>query len=313
MMAEQDSITSSRTIEEQITKLYVQILYTKEAVKVNQATLEAAKVNEERGLQMVEVGSMSKAECSQLTSARAQDEYNVVLSQGNERNYKRQLKALLQIIDDEEFDIAETEATDESALQQIPALQTVYDQAKANRPEMKKALLSVKNAELQQKIAKAQWYPTVSMSGSVGTTNTSLNSNSWSNQMKTNFNMGAGVTLSMPIIDQRAARTAVNKANIQRQTALLDVRDKETQLYSAIEDYWIQANNNQNQFKAARVSTAAAQDSYDLLSEQFSLGLKNIVELQDGKMRLLTALQSELQSKYMTILDIKMLELYEKK
>ena len=313
MMAEQDSITSSRTIEEQITKLYVQILYTKEAVKVNQATLEAAKVNEERGLQMVEVGSMSKAECSQLTSARAQDEYNVVLSQGNERNYKRQLKALLQIIDDEEFDIAETEATDESALQQIPALQTVYDQAKVNRPEMKKALLSVKNAELQQKIAKAQWYPTVSMSGSVGTTNTSLNSNSWSNQMKTNFNMGAGVTLSMPIIDQRAARTAVNKANIQRQTALLDVRDKETQLYSAIEDYWIQANNNQNQFKAARVSTAAAQDSYDLLSEQFSLGLKNIVELQDGKMRLLTALQSELQSKYMTILDIKMLELYEKK
>jgi outer membrane protein len=116
----------------------------------------------------------------------------------------------------------------------------------------------------------------------------------------------------VPIFDQRAARTAVHKANIQRQTALLDVMDKETSLYSTIENYWIEATNNQNQFKAAKVSTTAAKDSYDLLSEQFAVGLKNVVELQDGKTRLLTAKQSELQAKYSTILNLKLLELYEK-
>ena len=60
------------------------------------------------------------------------------------------------------------------------------------------------------------------------------------------------------------------------------------------------------------MSTQSAQDSYDLLSEQFAVGLKNIVELQDGKTRLLSARQSELQSKYMPILNIKMLEFYKK-
>ena len=150
------------------------------------------------------------------------------------------------------------------------------------------------------------------MSASVGTTNTSLGKNKWNEQVRNNFNVGGGVTVSVPILDQRAARTALNKANIQRQSALLDVKNAETTLYSTIENYWIQANNNQSQFKAAKVSSSAAQESYDLLSEQFAVGLKNIVELQDGKTRLLTAKQSELQSKYMTILDIKMLELYGK-
>ena len=311
--AEQDSIVSARNIEEQIAKLYVQILYSKEAVKVSEETLEAAKVNEQRGLEMVKVGSMSRAECSQLTATRAQDEYNLVKAEGDVLNFKRQLKALLQIIDDdEEFDIAPGRGTDEMALQQIPSLSQVFEAAKQNRPEIRKAQLSVLNAELQQKIGRAQRYPTVSFEGSVGTTNSSLSKNAWGDQVRSNFNVGGGITVSVPLLDQRTARTAINKANIQRQTALLDIRDKETTLHSTIENYWIEATNSQSQFKAARVSALAAKDSYELLSEQFAVGLKNVVELQDGKTRLLTAKQNELQAKYTTILDIKMLEFYQK-
>ncbi len=310
--AEQDSITYARNIEEQIAQLYIQILYTKETIEVNKATLEAAKENEERALQMVDVGSMSKADCSQLTAQRAQDEYNVVQAESNARNYKRQLKALLQLTDDEDFDVVSPQATDDMALQPIPSQQSVYEAAIENRPEMRKAQLAVESAEIQQKLAKAQRMPTVSLQAAVGTNTSSLSNNGWGEQMKSNFNAGAGVTISVPIFDQRSAKSAVNKANIMRQEALLDIRDKQTSLYSTIENYWIQATNNQSQYKAAKVSTKAAQDSYDLLSEQFAVGLKNTVELQEGKTRLLSAQQSELQSKYMTILNIKMLEFYKK-
>lgn len=311
--AEMDSVTSARNIEEQIAQLYIQILYTKEAINVNKATLEAAKVNENRGKQMYEVGQMSKADFSQLTAQRAQDEYNVVQAESQARSYTRQLKELLQITNDEEFDVSSPEMTDGMALQSIPSMTSVYSEALDNRPELKRALLSVQSAELQSKIAKAQRMPTVSLNASVGTSTNSLNSDGWASQMKTNLRTGAGVTVSVPIFDQRSTRTAINKANIQKQEALLDIRDKQTTLYSTIENYWIQAGNYQNQYKAAKVSTESAKDSYDLLSEQFAVGLKNISELQDGKTRLLSAQQSELQSKYMTILNLKMLEFYKKK
>ena len=311
-LAELDSVTYARNIEEQIAQLYIQILYSKEAVEVNKATLEAAKVNEDRAKQMVDVGQMSKADCSQLTAQRAQDEYNVVQAESNVRNYKRQLKALLQLTDNEDFDVVSPQATDAMALQAIPSQQSVYEAALENRPEIKRATLAVESAEIQQKLAKAQRLPTVSLQATVGTNTSSLSSNSWGGQMKSNFNAGAGFNVSIPLFDQRNTKTAVNKANIARQEALLDIRDKQTSLYSTIENYWIQATNNQAQYKAAKLSTTAAQDSYDLLSEQFAVGLKNTVELQEGKTRLLSAQQSELQSKYMTILNIKMLEFYKK-
>ncbi len=311
--AEVDSIVQARSIEEQIAQLYVQILYTKEAVSVNQATLEAAKVNENRGLEMLKVGSMSKAEASELTAERAQDEYNVVQAQSQVRNYTRQLKELLQITDDATFDVAVPPTTKEMALQAIPSMTSVYEQALVNRPELRAAQLSVESAELQQKIAKAQNLPTVSLNAGVSASTNSMSSDSWGNQMKYNSNVSGGLSVSIPILDQRSKRTAINKANLQKQDALLQVMDEQTSLYSTIENYWINAENYQNEYKAAMVSTESAKDSYELLSEQFGVGLKNIVELQEGKTRLLSAQQSELQSKYMTILNIKMLEFYRDK
>ena len=89
------------------------------------------------------------------------------------------------------------------------------------------------------------------------------------------------------------------------------MKNEQTQLYSTIENYWLQAVTNQNKFKAARVSTESAQASYELLSEQFKQGLKNTVELMTGKTNLLQAQQNELQSKYLAILNLNMLEFYQ--
>ena len=78
----------------------MQILYSAEAIKVNKKSLETSKQNEQRGIAFVEVGKMSRADLAQLTSQRAQDEYLVIESESNLRNYKRQLKQLLQITND---------------------------------------------------------------------------------------------------------------------------------------------------------------------------------------------------------------------
>lgn len=52
------------------------------------------------------------------------------------------------------------------------------------------------------------------------------------------------------------------------------------------------------------------QASFNLVSEQFNLGLKNLVELMDGKNNLQAARQSKLQSKYTFILNEQLLKFY---
>lgn len=306
-----DSATTANNVLEQIAQLYVQILYSNEAIAVTKESLKTSQTNEQRGKTMVEVGKMSKADLAQLTAQRAQDEYAIVEAESNLRNYKRQLKELLQITSDEEFDIAVPSTTDDMALEAVPALNDVYAASLEQRPEIKNAKLGIESSDLGIKVAKAGRMPTVSLNAGVMTSTSSMSDNAWGTQMKNNFSLGGGVTVSIPLFDNRQTKTAVNKAKLQKQSYLLDLQDKQTTLYSTIENYWLQAVTNQNKFKAARVSTESAQASYELLSEQFKQGLKNTVELMTGKTNLLQAQQNELQSKYLAILNLNMLEFYQ--
>lgn len=306
-----DSAITANTVLTQIAQLYVQVLYLKDAIEVNKQSLEASKTNERRGQEMVSVGQMSKADLAQLTAQRAQDEYNVVAAESNVQDYKRQLKQLLQITSEEEFDVTVIESTDDMALKEIPTLTSVYEAALETRPEIKNAKLGIDGSDINIKLAKAQNLPTIGVGASAGTNTTTMSSTAWGKQLKTNFDVGAGVSVSIPIFDNRSKRTALNKARLQKQSYMLDLQEQQTTLYSDIENYWLQANTNQNQFKAAKVSVESAQMSYDLLSEQFKLGLKNIVELMTGKVNLVTAQQGELQSKYLAILNIQLLDFYQ--
>ena len=308
--AELDSATQAVKLQEQIATLYVQILYSTEAIKVNQESYTSSLQNEERGKEMVKIGKMSQADLAQLTAQRAQDQFNIVQTESNVKNYKRQLKELLQITSDEAFDINVPNTTDAMALDAIPALNGVYAAALENRPEFKTFQNQLAQNDLTIQIAKAGKLPTISANAGVSTSSTSMNNKAWGTQLKTNFNMGGGISVSVPLFDNRSTKTQVNKALIQRESIQLDLKNQQTQLYSTIENYWLQASTNQSQFKAAKVSSESAQTSYDLLSEQFKLGLKNIVELRTGKDNLLKAKQNELQAKYMTILNLNILKFY---
>lgn len=302
---------TANTIQQRIAQIYTQILYLDESVKVNEQMLETAKKNEERGREMVNVGKMSKADLAQLTAQRATDEYNIVEAKSQLMSYKLQLKQLLEITGETEFDVAIPEITDAMVMEEIPSLQKVYEQALLTRPEIERSNLAIKSSDVNLSIAKAGWMPNISMTGSLGTSTNSLSSNGWGKQMKTNFDAMAGFSVSVPIFDGRSTKTSVNKAKIQQQSAKLDLLDQQKTLYSDIQDYWLNAQTNQQKYRAASATVESEQQSYNLLSEQFRLGLKNIVELMTGKDNLLSAQQNQLQSKYQTVYNRQMLHFYE--
>ena len=308
--AELNVAEQANSIEERICQLFVQCLYLNEAVKVSQASLETSKKNEQRGEEMVEVGMMSKADLAQLSAQRANDEYSIVEAESQLANYKLQLRQLLELKANDDFDIAIPETTDEQALAAIPSLQATYEQALATRPEMERGRLSIESSKVSLAIAKAGWLPTLSLSGGLSTSTNSLSNNNWGNQMKANVNMAGGLSLNIPIFDGRQTKTNVAKARIQQQQALLDMQDQQKQLYQTIEGYWLDATTNQQRLKAAKASVESQQSSYELLQEQFNVGLKNIIELMNGKNSLLQAQQNQLQAKYLTLLNMQLLRFY---
>lgn len=302
---------SLKSIQEQIAQLYVQILYTIEAKRVNEQLAATAQQQLERGQERYKVGDLAKADVAQLESQVAQTQYDVVNAQTQIDGFKRQLKALLQLDITESFDVSTTEMADERALEPIPDKTEVYNHAVMTRPEIRAAQLQADAADVQLNIAKRGYLPSISVNAGVGDSHYSASRDSYGEQLKRNLNGSIGLGVSVPIFDNRRNKTSVERAKINKTTAALDLLDKQTTLGSTIENIWLQATSAQQRFISADAAVKSQETNYELINEQFKAGLKNIVDLLQARDNMLQAQQSKLQSKYTTILNTQLLRFYE--
>ncbi len=302
---------SKNEIETNIAQAYIQILYAAESVKINENTLKISEAQRDRGKELLKAGSIAQSDYAQLESQCSTDKYQLVTSQATLQNYKLQLKQLLELDGEEEMDISMPTLNDSDVLTLLPTKTDVYKAALALRPEIKASKLSVQNSELAIKIARAGYLPTLTLTAGTGTNHTSGSSYTFEQQVKNGWNNSVGVTLSVPIFSNRKNKSAVEKAKLQYTTSQLNMLDEEKALFKTIEGYWLDANSAQQSYMAANEKLRSTQISYDLISQQFNLGMKNTVELLTEKNNLLAAKQQTLQAKYMAILNALLLRFYQ--
>lgn len=308
--AQYDTQEQENKIKEQIAQYYVQILYMTEAEKVNRRLLAMDSAICARGEEMVAVGSMAKADLAQLQSQVSSGRYDLVNIRTQIDQAKLQLRQLLELPAGTPFELASTDRAESDVLRAIPALDDVYAQALESRPEIKRAQLSIEQSQLNTKIAKAGYMPTISLTGGLGDSHMTGSNTAWGKQMKNNFNGALGLSVSIPIFDNRKNKSAVERAKISETTAQLDLQDAEKTLRQTIETYWLNATNSQAKYVAAKASAESQQTSYGLMSEQFNVGLKNIAELLNSRASLLNAEQTMLEDKYTALLNRDLLQFY---
>lgn len=310
-IAELGVAESENTIEESITQIYVQILYAAEAVKVNEATLDVSRAECERARALLAAGSIARSDLAQLEAQVSTDKYQLVTAQATLQDYKLQLKQLLELDGEKEMTLYIPTLGDENVLSPLPSKTDVYRSALTLRPEIEAGRLNVKASELDINIARSGYIPTISLSAGIGSTNTNGNDFTFGEQIKQNWNNSLGVTVSVPIFNNRQTKSAVQKAKIQKQNSELDLLDNQKNLYKTIEGLWLDANSAQQRYVATIEKLRSTQTSYDLIQEQFNLGMKNTVELLTEKNNLLNAQQETLQAKYMAILNTQLLKFYQ--
>ena len=310
-VAELEVATSENSMEESITQTYIQILYAAESVKVNENTLAVSEAQRDRGRELLSAGSISKADQAQLEAQVSTDRYQLVTAQATLQDYKLQLKQLLELDGEEEMNLYLPTLDDSKVLSPLPSKADVYHSALALRPEIESSKLNVQSSELGINIARAGYMPSISLSAGIGPNNTSGSDFTFAQQVKNGWNNSLGLSVSVPIFNNRQTKSAVQKAKLQHKTSMLDLLDEQKTLYKTIEGLWLDANSAQQRFAAAQEKLRSTSISYELISEQFNLGMKNTVELLTEKNNLLSAQQEMLQSKYMAILNTQLLKFYE--
>lgn len=310
-VAQLDVATSENTIRESIAQIYIQILYAAESVKVNENILEVSIAQRDRGQQLLNAGSIAKSDLAQLEAQVSTDRYQLVTAQATLQDYKLQLKQLLELDGENEMNVYLPALSDENVLTLLPSKKEVYVSALTLRPEIEAGKLNVEASELGIDIAKAGYFPTISLTAGIGSNNVSSSDFTFGEQIKNGWKNSIGLSVSVPIFNNRQTKSAVQKAKLQYETSMLSLLDEQKALYKTIEGLWLDANSAQQRYAAANEKLKSTQISYELISEQFNLGMKNTIELLTEKNNLLQAQQEQLQAKYMAILNTQLLKFYQ--
>ena len=302
---------SENDIRLSIIQAYMQVLYAKESVRTNENTVDVSQAQRNRGEALLKEGSVSRVDLAQLESQFSSDKYRLVTSQTNLDNYLLQLKQLLELDITSEIQVGTPELSLDYIMTPLPNKETIYNTSLSVMPEVRNSELNIDISELEVKKALAGFLPSLSMNASLSSGHASGSNINFGDQMWNRFNENIGLTLSIPIFSNRDNKTAVNKARLSTITSQLDLINTQKQLLRTVEGIYLDAVSAQNQYLAALERVKYVEESYNLINEQFSLGMKNTLELLTAKNDFLNAQQELLQAKYMAAMSIQLLNIYQ--
>lgn len=303
---------SKNNIKLAIIQNYMQILYANESVKTFENAVELSAAQLESNRVKLDIGAVAKSDVSQWESQHASDKYQLVNAQVTLENYKLQLKQLLELDRLEMISIVLTEPANEDVLSLLPDRSHIFQTAMKIMPQVKSGELNTQYAELGIGKAKAGYFPKISLNAGTGTGNIYDSQDySFGTQLKNNWNNTIGLSVSIPIYSNREVKSAIEKAKTGVETAKLNELSIYKELYARVETAYLNAINSQAQYLAAEEKVKSSQESYDVMDEQFRLGLKNTIELLTEKNTLTSAQLELLQAKYTALMNRKILEYYQ--
>lgn len=298
-----------RTIETDLLQVYINILYAREAIGIYEEAVKLSEAQAERTRLMWEAGRVSRVDYAQLQSQLEQDRYALVNARGTYDSRRMELKKLLELGIDSEIELTDVQWTAEQILAALPPMNESYQMALDTDLRLRGLELEKEGSALDLAIASAGSKPKISLNGGIGTAY-GAPGQGFGTSIKHNFNEAIGLTLSVPILDNKKTKMAVARAKVQQLDAQLDIDQRYTELAQLVENWYIDTRSAQSRYTAAEQQLKSAELTNELTNEQLKLGLVNPIDLMTAHNDLVEAQHTLLQTKYMALLGQKMIEYY---
>jgi outer membrane protein len=303
-----DVDAEENNISIQITEAYLAILLARENLTYLQDIVQTSQAQLDRAQVLFKAGSIAKKDFVQLEAQSATDKYNLVTAQNNIRQNLLSLKQLLQLPSGIDINIAQPDSLIATA--PVAPLSDAQRAAVAQRPEIKSSQLNTQAALLNLLKAKAGLKPTLSANGALVTGNSTLQEGNYLNQLNDNFYQRIGLSLSIPIFNNRQIKTSIAQSKIGIAQATLDLTNTKTILSQQVEQAYINVQNAQAQYKASVVQLNSNKENYQMATEELRLGSLTTVDYLVQKNLYVQALQAYIQAKYNAAVTVKIYDFY---
>jgi outer membrane protein len=302
--------TTKESISLSILNAYLQVLYAEEQVKNSQKQIESTTSQLNLAGERLTLQGISVSDYAQVKSQLASEKLTLANSESQLSIAKINLMQLMELPMQDNFNVSHPDLTKELNQSRIPDVKSVYATALSIKPQIKNAAVNKEIAGLDEKIAKASYFPVLSASAGISSGYSSRANDVYFSQLNNGLSPSAGLSLSIPIFQKKQAKTSVAVAKLGYNDAELSETDTKNQLRKSIEQACLDVTSAQIQYEASIENYKAMQESSALSAEKFNQGIINSVDYLVSKTNLIVAESELLQSKYNLIFSYKTLDFY---
>lgn len=302
--------TTRESISLSILDAFLQVLYAEEQVKNSEKQIESTTSQLNLAGERLNLQVISQADYAQVKSQLASEKLNLANAESQLAIYKVNLEQLMELPVSDTFNIQHPNLEEALSLVKTPEVRKVYDTALAIKPQIKYAAINKKIAALDEKIAKADYYPSLSAHAGLSSNYSGITNSAYFNQLNNGIMPSVSFALSIPIYQKRQVKTSVEIAKIGYQNAELSELDTKNQLRKSIEQACQDVISARSKYEANQENYTATQEAAALSDEKFKQGIINSVDYLVSKTNLIVAESQLLQAKYNLIFSYKILDFY---
>ncbi len=319
----------------EITRSYLNVLLANEVLQTARQSRESVAQQCARSKQLVEAGSQPLSSLLEVESQLATEELQVVDAENNVRTYMLNLKQLLDLSMDTDFQIAFPEIGNLDQMEPVSVEEMYY--ISQQLPQIKKTEFNLEQRKYELAIAKGGRSPKLSLTmsyssfysdagkkssddngdtdpesgntGGIGDIFGGSSAGFW-DQMKNNNNPSIGLTFTLPVFNQWQVNTNIKNAKLAYQAAELEMKNAQQVLLKEVQQAANDATSTWLRCQASERNVTAMQESFRYVQEKFDLGLLNGTDYTVSKTNLFQAQSKYIQSKYEHVFKLKILDFY---
>ncbi len=313
-------------IDLNVANAFLQVLFNKENLKVQNEQLVIDKKQLNRTEELVNAGNLPKGDLLDVKATIASDNQKVIAAENALLIAKLSLAQLLQLDSFENFDVddASTFQMDQNILGQTPT--SIYEKAKLERVELKIAQTNLEIAQKNVLIAKGAYQPTLrgfyNFNSRVSYADVALRDPTtgavigtqappkFFDQFSDNKGQSFGAQLNIPIFSGFAVRNNVERSKVNFEKSKITLEQQELDLQRNVYTAFTDARGALKAYESAIEALDARTQSYNYSKDKFEVGLMNAFELSQSQTLLSTAQSEVLRTKYDYIFKTKILEFY---
>jgi len=302
--------TTKESISLNILNAFLQVLYAEEQVKNSRKQIESTAGQLNLAKERLALQVISQSDYSQVKSQMASEKLTLANSESQLAIAKVNLMQLMELPVTSDFNIVQPDLGESLNENRVTDVKTVYETALAIKPQVKSAAVNKEIAAIDEKIAKAAYFPALSASAGISSGFSSQTTDPYFDQLNNGIKPSAGFSFSIPIYQKKQVKTNVAVAKIGYQDAELSETNTKNQLRKSIEQACQDITSAQIEYEASIEKYRATQESSALSDEKFRQGIINSVDYIVSKTNLIIAESQLLQSKYNLIFSYKILDFY---